>query len=164
MQINGIRGVIEVTNDDIWNYNDVIITTNGYVSKNGEAVMGRGIAYEAKKNLICAYHDSRFCKIEKVLASRLSEEGNVPMYLGHWENKDTEKVYRIWTFPTKHHWQESSDIELIVNSAILIKDLVEAFEVHMPRPGCGNGRLNWSVVRPQISHILDNRFIVHGGK
>jgi len=34
--------------DDIWKYHDrhtpIVITTNGYVKRNGECVMGRGIA------------------------------------------------------------------------------------------------------------------------
>lgn len=30
-------------------YDGIVITTNGYVNKRGEAVMGKGIAYQAKQ-------------------------------------------------------------------------------------------------------------------
>jgi len=39
---------------NIWNYynkgNWIVITTNGTIKKNGEAVMGRGVALEAKNS------------------------------------------------------------------------------------------------------------------
>jgi hypothetical protein len=38
---------------NIWDYYDkghwIVITTNGIVNKNGEAIMGRGVALEAAK-------------------------------------------------------------------------------------------------------------------
>ena len=62
------------------------------------------------------------------------------------------------TFPVKHNWWEAADLGLIERSAsellkiIEVKKIKEA--VYLPRPGCGNGRLNWEDVKKILSPIL----------
>lgn len=134
---------------DIWEYTRncdwLCITTNGIVKKNGRAVMGRGIALQAKR---------RFPYIDLVLAERIRSRGNVVSPLVKAEN------YWILSFPTKHHWRTPSDIDLIRRSAEQLKQHFDEQEkkplVVMPRPGCGNGQLEWSDVKRVIEPILDD--------
>jgi hypothetical protein len=121
------------------------ITTNGALRINGNAIMGRGVALEARKR----YHE-----IETILGSFISKYGNHVFYLG----------YNLISFPTKYHWKQDSDIQLIRRSAqelvYLLKDN-KSKRVLLTRPGCGNGNLNWPDVRNVIQDILvDNKFIV----
>ena len=116
----------------------ICVTTNGIVKKNGDAVMGRGIALQAAQ---------RYPELAPELGRRLTLWGN--------------KVYTmIITFPTKHHWKDPSDIELIKNSA---HQLVEAWQHEqrcaLPFPGCANGGLRIPDVLSVIQPILsDDKF------
>lgn len=121
------------------------ITTNGALRRNGNAIMGKGIALEARKR----YHD-----IEAILGSLINKYGNHVFYLG----------YDIISFPTKYHWKLDSDVQLIKRSAqelvALLKDN-PAKRVLLTRPGCGNGNLQWSVVKDIIQEIfVDNKFVI----
>lgn len=130
----------------------LVISTNGFVKKNGECVMGRGIAKEAK---------DKFPKIALDLGQRINMFGNSVFDLGCYGS------YYIFSFPVKHNWWEKADIELIEMSA---QQLVSAIDSHgddaentvtvyLPRPGSGNGGLNWDDVKKVISPILDDRFV-----
>lgn len=121
------------------------ITTNGALRRNGNAIMGKGIALEARKR----YHD-----VEAILGSLINKYGNHVFYLG----------YDIISFPTKYHWKQDSDIQLIKRSSqelvALLKDN-PAKRVLLTRPGCGNGNLQWSEVKPVIQEIFaDNKFVI----
>jgi len=134
----------------------ICITTNGFVKKDGSCVMGRGIALEAK---------NKFPRIEYLLGELIKNEGNNVYSL--FQNKDN---FFIFSFPVKHNWWEKADINLIKKSCLqLIEivdnlklfDLIELNAILIPRPGCGNGKLNWfKDVKPVIENILDDRFIV----
>jgi hypothetical protein len=76
---------------------------------------------------------------------------------------------RLFTFPVKYHWKEQANLALIVQSAHQLVSLVDCSpltvgtkleHVYLPRPGCGNGGLMWSVVIHFIQPILDDRFTV----
>ncbi len=121
-----------------------VITTNGFVKSNGRAVMGRGCAKEAA--LI-------YPKLPQWLGVHLLNSGNVVHLFPH----------QIITFPVKHNWWEDADIDLIKQSTVdLVKlvDGIEAKSVVLPRPGCGNGRLEWADVKPILQQHLDDRFTV----
>lgn len=128
-----------------------VITTNGFVKKNGMAVMGRGVAQQALR---------RYPIISETLGRALLRFGNHLTSLG-W----TSKHGWLWSFPVKHNWWEKADLELIRRSA---EELVAAVDkqfaapatVVLPRPGCGNGGLRWEDVKPVIEPILDDRFVV----
>lgn len=121
-----------------------IITTNGDINQRGLAIMGRGVALQAKV---------QFGGIDKVLADHLTKEGNVPGIFGQ---------YRIISCPVKHHWQEPADLKLIESSLLIIQSLPPDIIplAALPRPGCGNGNRTWSEVEPICTKILDDRFIV----
>lgn len=138
---------------NIWTYpaEVVLITTNGIVKSNGECVMGRGCAREAR---------DYFPGISLKLAEYLAQYGNRPFNLGHWNTTPSGQKW-VWTFPTKHDWRDNSDLELIATSARHLVQMADKFEVStivLPRPGCANGKLSWSVVQPIITDILDDRF------
>lgn len=132
---------------NLWDYpaDAIIITTNGFVKKNGEAVMGRGCAREAAL---------RYPLLPGMLGNSIKTSGN--------------KVFHFWisehilTMPVKYNWYEKADIELIKESAYQLIDHVDGWQfskVVMPQPGCGNGQLNWNDVKPILDEILDDRFI-----
>jgi len=154
--------MIEVTGN-LWDYpaDFFVITTNGTLKQNGRVVMGRGCAKEAR---------DRFPGTDFELGIRVKACGNHVFVLPNG----------IVTFPVKHNWWEMADSELIVRSAhelvefaddfghVLVNapdDLIPYIDTStptfvMPRPGCGNGGLNWSEVKPLIETIFDDRFHV----
>jgi hypothetical protein len=136
---------------DIWEaYNAglwIVIPTNGFVKLDGNAVMGRGLAWQAKERFPCLQLD---------LGERLKEYGNHVFVFSR---------YRIITFPVKHKWMEDADLNLIQRSCMELRKLVEdgyirSLPIYLPRVGCGNGKLDWKDVKPILEATLDNRFIV----
>jgi hypothetical protein len=134
---------------DIWKFYDeghwIVISTNGDINRFGLAVMGRGLAKEATQ---------RIPGMAYGLAKQLQQHGNhvFPFY-----------DIRILTFPVKHHWRDDADLELIRQSVRelgwTIGGMSEIKVVYLPRVGCGNGRREWSEVKPLLE-ALDDRFTV----
>lgn len=141
--------MIEVKGN-LWTYPaDVrVITTNGTVKKNGECVMGRGCAKEAK---------DKFPELAYVLGGMIKNYGNHVQLIHN----------RLYSFPVKHNWYEKADLTLIERSANELFNIVdpaypndEGHTIVLPRPGCGNGGLKWEDVKPVLEPILDDRFYV----
>lgn len=131
----------------------VCVTTNGDIKKNGHAVMGKGIALEA---------DHRFC-LSGRLGSLLDYHGNHAFCMGICEDNVTGKEMSIITFPTKQHWQQDSDYDLIKQSAKEIVKICNHERIrkcYLPPVGCGCGRLDFDQVRAILEQILDDRFVV----
>lgn len=148
---------------DLWEVYDrggvCCITTNGFTRSGGTAVMGRGVALQAR---------NRFPDIEKVLGRQLIDLGNHVQYIGH----------RLFAFPVKAAWGTSiftnvvahqrmnypagtvvpgwalkANIALIERSLRELRMLREVYgldSVYLPRPGCGAGGLDWEDVRPML--------------
>lgn len=141
--------MIEVRGDawkECVKYDALCITTNGCVKTNGECVMGRGIALEAKK---------RIPQLPRILGSMIKSRGNHVHVLGL-----CGKI-ALLSFPVKHHWRDKADINLIKRSARQLVAIATANgwnKVLIPRPGCGNGKLSWADVKPVLDNILDDRF------
>jgi hypothetical protein len=63
-------------------------------------------------------------------------------------------------FPTKYHWANPSDVELIRQSANRLKEYMESKNIElvcMPRVGCGKqtGQLDWeSEVKPIFEEVF----------
>ena len=131
----------------------ICVTTNGILKMNGHAVMGKGIAKQA---------NDRFCLSEQ-LGKYLTMYGNRLFFMGNHYFNGTNQ-FSIITFPTKYDWREDSDINLIIKSAEQLVKTCEKFGItkcYLPPVGCGNGNLNWEhTVKPWLSQILDDRFIV----
>jgi len=133
---------------NLWNFHTlgpVCITTNGIIKKDGELVMGAGIALQAKQ---------RFPDVPGTLADLVNKHGNRAFYLS---------IPNLFSFPTKHDWKDKSDINLIAQSCHDVVDITNRVgfnQVYLPRPGCANGQLEWLEVFTVISQILDDRFVV----
>jgi hypothetical protein len=127
-----------------------VITTNGTVKANGEAVMGRGCAKEAA---------DRWPWLPKLLGESINTIGNCIRIF----NLGTE-LTTVVTMPVKHEFWMTADIELIEKNTANLAALAELWQmmnkrpptVAMPRPGCGAGQLNWEDVRPIIAQLPDN--------
>lgn len=135
---------------DIWDCHDrghwIVITTNSVVNSS-RAVMGKGIALEAKE---------RFSELPILLGEKLTRWGN-HVYL-------FRPPIRLITFPTKEDWRLNSLPTLIAQSAfelmMMWKGSIRQPTIYMPRPGCGNGGLDWKDVKPILERYLDDRFVV----
>jgi len=129
-------------------FDSVFITTNGFVKHNGACVMGAGIARVVR---------DRFPGIDRKLGAYINKYGNRAFNLFELHG------IRFLSFPVKHNWWEQADIELIRTSAQQAMELADKFglkNIALPQPGCGNGKLDWSIVEPVLSGILDDRFII----
>lgn len=139
--------MIEITGN-LWNIkaDAKCITTNGYIKSNGQAVMGRGIALQAA---------TKYPELPRILGKHIRENGNVPgllIYTGHCS---------LVSFPVKHNWMDKADLFLIGCSAHSLSCMADKFKwntILLPKPGCGNGKLNWADVKDYIKDLLDDRF------
>lgn len=128
------------------------ITTNGFVTKAGKAVMGRGCAKEAT-DLIPG--------LARNLGMLISLHGNNVHALGEYPQWG-----RLYSFPVKHVWNQYADPVLIIRSAEQLVAEVDRLKgegvvlntILIPRPGCGNGGLDWKDVKAILEPILDERF------
>jgi O-acetyl-ADP-ribose deacetylase (regulator of RNase III) len=126
-----------------------VVPVNWTLKRNGEAVMGAGVALAAAAKY-------PWLSREQGAFMRMVGPGTA---VGVFRTVSGALV----TFPTKYDWREPSDLELIEKSA---RELVAATEdqgfrsVALPCVGCGLGRLTWSDVRVVLAPILDDRFVV----
>jgi len=126
-------------------YDAICVTTNGIVNASGALVMGAGVAKEFLNN---------FPGIQYDLGAKVKTYGNIPFVI--YKNKTA-----IVSFPTKNHWKDDSNLELIKSSAkALVKIADSRFwtKIALPAPGVGMGNLNWKDVENALDQILDNRF------
>jgi len=151
--------MIEIEGDLFARYpglNARVITTNGDVRKDGRAVMGRGVARQAAQRW-----PSLRLRLGDLIAG--SEAFHLPAYGNHVHHLGSFYNGNLVSFPVKHHWQDTADLSLIVQSCRELVKLTTKMNwrfVLMPRPGCGNGGLTWDVVKPMIQPLLDDRFFI----
>lgn len=123
-----------------------VISVNGSTNRFGHAVLGRGCALEAKQ---------RYPELPKQLGALLGgPERNHVYYF---------EPFGLVTFPVKHRWMECADLALITQSTheLVAMATAQAWEhVALIRAGCGNGQLSWSLVKPVLEPLLDDRFLV----
>lgn len=164
---------------DLFDHNEngpsaICLTTNGFVS-NGANTMGRGSAGTAKV---------RWPGIQVSLGGWIQDMGNRVYLLTTLDPETGQKElpavrgwpkhsvpYDIFSFPTKNHWKNDSDLKLIQLSAqqllAMADDQPERFQsIVIGRPGCGLGNLSWTeMVRPVLAEIWDDRFwVIHHKK
>lgn len=115
---------------------------------NTVGVMGRGIALMFKERFpenFKAY--AAACKAGEVQTGRMFVTATGELSGPKW----------IINFPTKRHWRNPSQMEWIEEG---LRDLVRVIQEHgirsiaLPPLGCGNGGLEWQVVRPVIEEAL----------
>lgn len=134
----------------------IVITTNGFVRKDGCAVMGRGCAFEAAR---------KFPDLPKLLGKSLRKNGNIVKLFRPDSKRDASRPERmLLVFPVKHNWYDDADVELIKKSALVLKAAAlfsPEIKYVLPRPGCGNGNLAWEDVKPLLQDLPDNVLVIH---
>lgn len=132
---------------DLWAYlgkGIIAITTNGYLTRDGRAVLGQGVAKQA-----CEF----FPDLGKWLGWAIRDGGNHVHELGEG----------LVSFPVEESPWALPDLRLIKQSARELRELVDLRGwplVVVPRPGCGGGGLNWHDVEPLLAEFFDERFHV----
>lgn len=153
----------------------VVISTNGFVKADGEAVMGKGCAKQAADAIP---------NLPAILGYMLTNMGNqvhvlmrpTQTYLLSFPVKQKDQLYDNPELVVSHMrnrfkigqivpgWALVADMSIIKQSAIQLKQLADLYDwqtVVMPRVGCGAGELNWAEVKAVIGPILDDRFHVY---
>lgn len=133
----------------------ICITTNGDVNTKGLAVMGAGVAKQLTE---------RVPNVRRVVGDMIKRDGNVVNLIMTGLPFDGLQS-AIVSFPVKEHWYETARLDLIWGSALALEQMADHFGwkvVALPRPGCGNGGLDWSDVRPVLEEAWgkDDRFVI----
>lgn len=113
-------------------------------------VMGKGIALQFKR----AFPDN-FKSYKKACESGVLAPGRIHIV----ETGRALNPQYIINFPTKQHWKEESKLEYIETGLVeLVKFLKDnkIKSVAIPPLGCGNGGLDWSVVKKLIESALSS--------
>lgn len=111
---------------------------------NTVGVMGKGLAAEYRR-----LYPDMFERYREICANQLLEIGKLWLWKG--------EVQWVLNFPTKTHWRQPSKILYI---ELGLKKFTETFEergiteIAFPRLGCGNGGLDWEMVRPLMEKYL----------
>ena len=106
------------------------ITTNNIVKRNGDLVMGAGIAKGARD-----MHPS----VANAFGTKVSNK-HIVQYCITIDNK------HLWSIPTKYHFKDPSSLILIEQSMIEIKRFLDngiIDNIKLPLLGCNNGKLDW---------------------
>lgn len=111
---------------------------------NTVGVMGKGIALMFKKRFPenCKAYAAACARGEVRVGAMFVTEG-VRLGGPRW----------IINFPTKKHWRDPSKLEWVRDGLVALIDVVRQRRIRsiaIPPLGCGNGGLDWEVVRPMI--------------
>lgn len=149
----------------------LVITTNGFVKKDGSYVMGRGIAKQIA---------NMFPRVPKILGEQILRHGNKVHHLTESQTlisfpvKATSEIYD-GTNAVAHMvknlklgdkvpgWACKARIDIIEKS---LQEIVELADnnphwkrILIPKVGCGAGELDFKVIKPLMEQYLDDRFI-----
>lgn len=127
---------------------DAIVNTVNCVG-----VMGKGVALEFKRRWPKNYTAYRkLCKDKELRPGSLFiyEQGDL---------LDNVGPRYLVNFPTKDHWRSKSRIEYVREGLSALRAELEKGEIKsiaMPPLGCGNGGLDWFVVKDLIKDLLSD--------
>jgi len=68
-----------------------------------------------------------------------------------------EKNKIIINFPTKEHWSDPSKYEYLLAGFHSLPEIIKGYDIKsiaVPKLGCGNGGLDWNVVKPLLESNL----------
>lgn len=132
---------IQSTSGDLLKQHDVDAIVN---TVNCVGVMGKGIALQFKKKWPSNYKAyAAACKAGQVQLGS--------MFVHDLGALATPRY--IINFPTKGHWRSASklkDIEAGLKDLVVLVRAMDIRSIAMPPLGCGNGGLEWSLVKPLI--------------
>lgn len=122
-------------------------------------VMGKGIALQFKQAFPQNFKEyEKACKDNRVNVGKMFVFATGALF----------GVKYLINFPTKKHWKENSKIEYVIDG---LEDLYRVIEqnkiqsIAIPPLGCGNGGLDWSVVKPliveKLSKLSDAEIIIY---
>lgn len=140
---------------DMWNVFGKVdlfcITTNSFLKKNGEAVMGAGIAKQAAE---------RYPELPRILGAYLTDR-----HLGRYALITTElQGQELGFFQVKTHWRDKADLSLITLATSRILTYCYLYPTHtvaLNYPGIGNGHLLVEQVKPIIDILPSTVRIYH---
>ena len=111
---------------------------------NTVGVMGKGIALIFKERFGENYEAyAKACKAGEVQVGKMFVTAGVELHGPRW----------IINFPTKKHWRQPTQIEWVRDGLVALNEVIrekKILSIAVPALGCGNGGLDWSVVRPLI--------------
>lgn len=147
---------MNIATGDIWDVpaQAKCFTSNGVLTPKGEAVMGAGIAKQVK---------DMWPTLPSALGYRISEHGNRVYVFRLDQFTQRFNCWYLIAFPTKRHYADPSDRDLIMHSLFQLVDISDSLgleDVILPKPGCGLGGLSWDSVRPLCEANLDDRFTI----
>jgi hypothetical protein len=156
---------VKQSTTDIWRFWEqgyyVVIPTNLFVTKEGKAVMGAGLARDVAQKWPKAPYWYAFHLKEHI---RTTPEGRNP-HMKDVNLYDLLAVHPEWGlifFPVKTAWQQQARKSLIKASLdnlglLLAKPMMKDVKVAFPRVGCGNGALDWDLdVKPLVRDFLES--------
>ena len=115
---------------------------------NTVGVMGKGIALMFKERFPENYQAyAAACKAETVRVGEMFVSAGVELAGPRW----------IINFPTKKHWLHPTKLEWVRDGLAALKAVIREKQIRsiaLPPLGCGNGGLEWAVVRPLIESSL----------
>lgn len=126
-------------------------------------VMGKGVAYEFKHRW-----PENYKVYKKICDAKKLRPGQMLIFeLGDLFDKGGPKF--IVNFPTKDHWRAKSKLEYISEGLDALVSEIKKFQIKsvaLPPLGCGNGGLDWSVVRPmmveKLSELVNVNITIYG--
>ena len=107
-------------------------------------IMGKGIALQFKQN-----YPENFKAYKKICDADQLHPGQMFIY----ENGPLLTPRYIINFPTKRHWRGKSKIEDIQSGLQTLVQEIQNYHIKsiaIPPLGCGNGGLEWNIVKPLI--------------
>ena len=142
----------------IWKKTDLLVfTTNGVVKADGSLVMGKGIAKLVRD-------EYKEFNLNKTLGEAVSKRGNEPFLVV--EPPFINKPVYLLSFPTKNHWRDKSDLDIIKRSRFIAEGKLRRFmkthegmlgsilppikRVLCPLWGTENGKLPLSKVKAEL--------------
>jgi len=140
---------------NLWDYHErgawIVIPTNMAVNTKNHAIMGAGLALQAKQ---------RYPKIPRLYGANIIQSIDNGFCLFRLE--------RLIMLPTKYRHSLNSDLSLIeegVKTLLKVSRLSPlnlAPQIALPQIGCGLGNLDWdSQVKPLVEkYLTDPRFVV----
>lgn len=169
----------------------ICITTNGYITRKNLAVMGAGVARVAKDtwpgiDATLADYINNFGNIVNKLTKIENDRIVLPTFKGNYEvpyhilsfpvkpsnvtvKEDLSNIVTRWRYEAKKRrqlpgWMAKARVDLIRESAQRLRALTDFHKwakISLPLPGCGNGELDYSRVRPILDKEFDDRFFIY---
>lgn len=139
--------MIEFVEGDFFDYEaDIRVNTVNCVG-----VMGAGVALLFKNKYPKMYEDYlKECNLGRVKIGKPHVWRSNQMF--------SENNLTIINFPTKDHWKNPSEYEFVEKGLIWLKQYLQDIgdvTITLPALGCGNGGLDWNIVKKMISDKLD---------